>query len=143
MAESLFPFLLLGIALFLLYDLLRLWRMLTGSAVLSFIADILWWAAAAFACFSFLLAYFDGKVRVLPLIICGLGFAASYFTLGRVTKSVWEKLAKPIRRLFSSLRKKVQKVNKKVKKVLQSPFSILYNKLNIHRKSLRRKGAEK
>lgn len=143
MAESLFPFLLLGIALFLLYDLLRLWRMLTGSAVLSFIADILWWAAAAFACFSLLLAYFDGEVRVLPLLVCGLGFAASYFTLGRVTKSVWEKLAKPIRRLFSSLRKKVQKVNKKVKKVLQSPFNILYNKLNIHRKSLRRKGAEK
>lgn len=143
MAESLFAFLLLGIALFLLYDLLRLWRLLTGSVVLSFIADILWWITAAFACFSFLLAYFDGAVRVLPLLACGAGFAAGYFTLGRVTKPLWVKLSKPIRAFFSSLRKKVQKVNKKVKKVLQSPFSILYNKLYIHRKSLRRDDAEK
>ena len=143
MAESFFAFFMLGIALFLLYDILRLWRILVGSAVLSFIADILWWATAAFACFSLLLGYFDGAVRVIPIIICGVGFALGYFTLGRVTKPIWVKITKPVRRLFLSVKKKLQKFNKKVKKVLQSPFNILYNKLYIHRKPFRRKGVKK
>lgn len=134
MAEALFAFFLLGMVLFLLYDFLRLFRVLFASAVFAFFADVLWWLVVAFACFSLLLVFFDGKIRALCLLVCGAGFAGAYFTLGTVTARLWKRIALPIQKYSAKWRKKGQKNNKKVKKVLQLPFKLLYNDLNVFKK---------
>lgn len=137
MAEALFAFFLLGMVLFLFYDLLRFLRVLSASAVFAFFSDLLWWIAAAFACFSLLLVYFDGRIRVLCLLVCGAGFAGAYFTLGSVTRAIWYRIAHPLHKCIAKMKKKGQKVNKKVKKVLQLPFKLLYNKFSVFRKKSR------
>ena len=85
MVKALWAFFLLGLALFFFYDVLRFWRSVWGSGRATFLADVLWWLVAAFSCYTLFLAYTDGVIRALCLVVCGGGFACGYFTLGTLT----------------------------------------------------------
>ena len=79
MVKALLAFFLLGLALFLLYDVLRFWRSVWGSRRATFLADVLWWLVAAFSCYTLFLAYTDGVIRALCLVVCGGGFACGFY----------------------------------------------------------------
>ena len=137
MAKALFAFFLLGLALFLLYDVLRFWRSVRGSRSAAFFADMLWWLVAAFSCYTLFLAYTGGVIRTLCLAVCGGGFACGYFTLGTLTGHLWARLGERLARKRKNRRKKRKILQEKAKKLLQSPYNILYNKL--HARKCRRK----
>lgn len=132
MAESLFYFFLLGGAMFLIYDLFRLLRLLFVRVWIAFFLDFFWWVAFAFSFFSFLLVFSNGAIRSVYLIACILGFLALYFTLGTLTKQLWLKIG-------AGLRRKLKVFCAKVKKVLQLPWKLLYNKIDNFKKKRRLK----
>ena len=65
---------LLGAALGLYYDILRLPRLLTG-AFLSAVADLLFWLGAFFCLFCLGLGAGGGQLRLFMFLASGLGFA--------------------------------------------------------------------
>lgn len=139
MGKALLAFFLLGPALFLLYDVLRFWRSLWGSRRATFFADMLWWLVAAFSCYTLFLAYTGGVIRALCLVVCGGGFACGYFTLGTLTGHLWARLEERLADKRKKRRKKRKILQEKAKKLLQSPYNILYNKLNARKRKRKRK----
>lgn len=139
MVKALLAFFLLGKALFLLYDVLRFWRSVWGSRRATFLADVLWWLVAAFSCYTLFLAYTDGVIRALCLLVCGGGFACGYFTLGTLTGHLWARLGKRLAGKRNHRRKKRKILQEKAKKLLQSPYNILYNKLSARKRKRKRK----
>ena len=130
MVNALWAFFLLGLALFFFYDVLRFWRSVWGSGRATFLADVLWWLVAAFSCYTLFLAYTDGVIRALCLVVCGGGFVCGYFTLGTLTGHLWARLGE---RLAGKI------LQEKAKKLLQSPYNILYNILNARKRKRKRK----
>ena len=139
MVKALWAFFLLGVALFFFYDVLRFWRSVWGSRRATFLADVLWWLVAAFSCYTLFLAYTDGVIRALCLVVCGGGFACGYFTLGTLTGHLWARLGKRLAGKRNNRRKKRKIQKEKEKKLLQSPYNILYNKLNARKRKRKRK----
>lgn len=139
MVKALFAFFLLGTALFLLYDVLRLWRSVRVSRQAALFTDLLWWLVAAFGCYTLFLAYTDGVIRILCLVVCGGGFACGYFTLGTLTGHLWAQLGARMVCKRKKRRKKRKNRQEKAKKLLQSPYNILYNKLSVLKRRRKRK----
>ncbi len=139
MVKALWAFFLLGLALFFFYDVLRFWRSVWGSGRATFLADVLWWLVAAFSCYTLFLAYTDGVIRALCLVVCGGGFACGYFTLGTLTGHLWARLEERLANKRKKRRKKRKILQEKAKKLLQSPYNILYNKLNARKRKRKRK----
>lgn len=139
MVKALWAFFLLGMALFFFYDVLRFWRSLWGSRRATFLADVLWWLVAAFSCYTLFLAYTDGVIRALCLVVCGGGFVCGYFTLGTLTGHLWARLGERLAGKRNHRRKKRKILQEKAKKLLQSPYNILYNKLNARKRKQKRK----
>ena len=139
MVKALLAFFLLGLALFFFYDVLRFWRSVWGSRRATFLADVLWWLVAAFSCYTLFLAYTDGVIRALCLAVCGGGFACGYFTLGTLTGHLWARLGERLADKRNNRRKKRKILQEKAKKLLQSPYNILYNKLNARKRKRKRK----
>lgn len=139
MVNALWAFFLLGLALFFFYDVLRFWRSVWGSGRATFLADVLWWLVAAFSCYTLFLAYTDGVIRALCLVVCGGGFACGYFTLGTLTGHLWARLGERLAGKRNNRRKKRKILQEKAKKLLQSPYNILYNKLSARKRKRKRK----
>ena len=112
MVKALWAFFLLGLALFFFYDVLRFWRSVWGSGRATFLADVLWWLVAAFSCYTLFFAY---------------------------TGHLWARLGKRLAGKRNNRRKKRKILQEKAKKLLQSPYNILYNKLNARKRKRKRK----
>lgn len=128
MVKALWAFFLLGLALFLLYDVLRFWRSVWGSGRATFLADVLWWLVAAFSCYTLFLAYTDGVIRALCLVVCGGGFACGYFTLGTLTGHLWARQGERLAGKRNHRRKKRKSCKKKQKNYCNPP--IIYYIIN-------------
>lgn len=125
MVKALLAFFLLGVALFFFYDVLRFWRSVWGSGRATFLADVLWWLVAAFSCYTLFLAYTDGVIRALCLVVCGGGFACGYFTLGTLTGHLWARLGERLADKRKKRRKK-RKIQKEKAKNYCNPPIIYY-----------------
>ncbi len=139
MVKALFAFFLLGLGLFLFYDVLRFWRSVRRSSWVAFIADWLWWFVTAFSSYTLFLAYTNGVIRTLCLVACGCGFSCGYFTLGTLTGHLWARLGERLVRKRKKRRKKRKILQEKAKKLLQSPYNILYNKSRARERRRKRK----
>lgn len=137
--KALFAFFLLGLALFLLYDLLRFLRSICDSAGVTFALDVLWCLVAAFCCFTLYLGYTDGVIRMLCLWVCAGGFGCGYFTLGTLTSTLWASIQKRSVAKRKKRRKKREIRQEKMKKLLHSPNSILYNISTTYQRKRKRK----
>ncbi|MFR3396598.1 MAG: spore cortex biosynthesis protein YabQ [Acutalibacteraceae bacterium] len=126
MVKALWAFFLLGVALFFFYDVLRFWRSVWGSRRATFLADVLWWLVAAFSCYTLFLAYTDGVIRALCLVVCGGGFACGYFTLGTLTGHLWARLGKRLAGKRNNRRKKTENPARKSKKNYCNPHIVYY-----------------
>lgn len=113
MAENIFYAVLTGGALGLLFDFLRLPRLIFND---KFFFDFLFWIVSAFTVFCYLLIFNNGSIRMIYLLFILLGFLLVLFTLGYVTKP-----------LHIAIAKKLKKWAKSFKKVLQKLYNILYN----------------
>lgn len=75
-----------GVGLAVLYDLLRIWRILFDSGKWSvYVQDVLYGVGAALVTFLLALAVNYGEVRFYLLLGEGAGVAVYFLTLGRVT----------------------------------------------------------
>lgn len=115
MAENIFYAVLAGGALGLLFDFLRLPRLIFND---KFFFDFLFWIISAFTVFCYLLIFNSGGIRMIYLLFILLGFLLVLFTLGYVTKPI-----------HTAIAKKLKKWAKSLKKVLQKLYSIYYNKI--------------
>ncbi|MDE6862781.1 MAG: spore cortex biosynthesis protein YabQ [Eubacterium sp.] len=114
MAENIFYAVLAGGALGLLFDFLRLPRLIFND---KFFFDFLFWIISAFTVFCYLLIFNSGGIRMIYLFFILVGFLLVLFTLGYVTKP-----------LHMAIAEKLKKWSKSLKKVLQKLYNIYYNK---------------
>lgn len=115
MAESLFYAVIVGMALALLYDFFRFFRLVFND---KFFLDFIFWMISAVVTFCYLLIFNNGEIRVLYFILIFVGFVAVTLCLSCISKPVQQKLAKKIKIRLKSF-----------KKVLQNRCTIYYNKL--------------
>ncbi|MDR2655865.1 MAG: spore cortex biosynthesis protein YabQ [Oscillospiraceae bacterium] len=81
--------LILGAGLGVFYEIFRILRIaFKPNAIALFIQDVIFFAALAGATFVFLLAVNDGKPRWFLLFGEGSGFAAYYFTIGKLVSKI-------------------------------------------------------
>lgn len=123
--------LLFGMALMLLYDILRIFRhMLKHGTVLTAIEDMLYWLFCAVGIFAMLYRENDGLLRwfVLGGVAIGMALENSFISpwvvgifvkLWRIFRKFFEKVfgvvEKPGRKVFGFLKKELKKVKKAVK----------------------------
>lgn len=120
MGESLFYAVFVGAALGVLYDFLRLLRLVFND---KFFLDFLFWLVSSIIVFCYFLIFNSGALRMIYFVVILIGFLLYIFTLGYATKQLEAKLAKKLRLCL----KKVKKRLKSFKKVLQSKSIIYYN----------------
>jgi spore cortex biosynthesis protein YabQ len=148
----------MGFLLGLYYELFRIPRLILSSGRRSvFIQDVLFCLSAAVLTFLFSLAVMDGRLRFYLFLGEAIGFAAYYFTIGRlvvrfaktvidviikVWKMLWKIILAPFRFLFKLISKPLHKFinvlkeffNKLLvnfKKSLKDTRSVLYNQLKV------------
>lgn len=121
MAEAFFYAVVCGLALGIIYDLMRFLRLLFKDC---FFVDFFFWIFSSFFVFSYLLVFSQGEIRTVYFIFILSGFILVYFTLGRFTKPLQKKIAEKIRIRCKSL-----------KKQLQNTLNVLYNKLKVRNKT--------
>jgi spore cortex biosynthesis protein YabQ len=104
----------LGVFLFLLYDLLRIWRrLIPHGTVWIAIEDMVYWLISTVAVFVMLYAANDGKVRGYALggIVCGMLFYYGRFS--RLVIRINVKLLKPLcavwKKICNFFRKQLKK----------------------------------
>lgn len=136
MKESLEAFLIAGIALGALYDIIRLFRLVFAKKAAVFLLDFLFFLIASPVIFILLLSYNNGSVRVIYFTAAVLGFLIYILTVYRVT-------AVPERFIASGLRKIFKYCLKSLKKVLQNIKKLYYNIFTLSRKALQSKKKSK
>ena len=145
---GLFSAIVMGVALCLFYDLLRIFRLaVPPGKILAFFEDVLWFFVAAVVTYLVCLAKCNGEVRSYVLIGEGVGFLLCRLTVSRgimtaakpsirAVKKLARRLKNAILRFFtpiiSGLTEKIQKIlhetRKKGKKHLQTRARLLYNR---------------
>ena len=145
---GLFSAIVMGVALCLFYDLLRIFRLaVPPGKILAFFEDVLWFFVAAVVTYLVCLAKCNGEVRSYVLIGEGVGFLLCRLTVSRgimtaakpsirAVKKLARRLKNAILRFFtpiiSGLTEKIQKIlhetRKKEKKHLQTRARLLYNR---------------
>lgn len=115
MAESLFYAVIVGMALALLYDFFRFFRLVFNDR---FFLDFIFWIISAMVTFCYLLIFNNGEIRAIYFVLIFVGFASITLCLGYVSKPIQQKLAKKIKIRLKSF-----------KKVLQNRCIIYYNKI--------------
>lgn len=108
MAEPLFYAVLLGVLIGVLFDILRLPRLVFRD---KFFFDFLFWIISAIAVFCYLLIFNNGDIRAIFLLFIAMGFLLVTFTLGYVSMPVQKRLADKIRKSLKSLKKVLQKLH--------------------------------
>lgn len=114
MAENYFYAVVLGLALGVLLDIFRLFRLMIND---KFFFDFFYWIISALCVFCYLLIFNNGEVRIIYILLI---FSATVFyilTVGSLTKNA---------EIFIS--KKLRAFVKKVKKQLKSIYKLYYNK---------------
>lgn len=106
MAENIFYAVLAGGALGLLFDFLRLPRLIFNDR---FFFDFLFWIISAFTVFCYLLIFNSGAIRMIYLFFILLGFLLVLFTLGYVTKPLQQRIAEKLKKWFKKFQKSVAK----------------------------------
>ncbi len=136
MKESLEVFLLAGVGLGALYDIIRFFRLVFIKKTAVFLLDFLFFLIASPVIFILLLSYNNGSVRVIYFTALFIGFFAYIVTVYRVT-GIFE------RGIASFFRKIIKKCLKSLKKVLQNIKKLYYNIFALSRKALQSKKASK
>lgn len=89
---------LLGVGLGVCYDVFRILRVAFPlGTVVTFVEDIIYFAIAAVATFTFLLYFTQGQLRVYVLLGELLGFIVYYFTIGFVVIKISKTIVSGIR----------------------------------------------
>ena len=150
----------LGAALCLLYDLLRLVRLIRRpSTAAAFVQDVLWWSAAAISTYIVMLVLSRGAVRAYILAGEALGLVACRLTLSRFLMRLFRPLARGInsagrfirRRILApaaellskslaALVPKVKKFRVFLKNLLKRLIYLVYNPHKCRKKSSAQKG---
>ncbi|MBQ2295686.1 MAG: spore cortex biosynthesis protein YabQ [Clostridia bacterium] len=145
---GLFSAIVMGVALCLFYDLLRIFRLaVPPGKILAFFEDVLWFFVAAVVTYLVCLAKCNGEVRSYVLVGEAVGFLLCRLTVSRgimtaakpsirAVKKLARRLKNAILRFFtpiiSGLTEKIQKIlhetRKKEKKHLQTRARLLYNR---------------
>lgn len=143
-----------GAALCLVYDLIRAVRANTAKRkILETAVDIVYWIAAAFATFLFLLARTNGEIRGYAIAAEFAGFIVMRKTMSRLIfpalsfvartafrlfgavrhalKAVFDKISVFSSRLFRKIAEIAKNVIKSIKKLLKNISGMLYTKKNI------------
>lgn len=150
----------LGFLLGAYYDVFRVFRLALKSGKRAlFLQDVFFFASAAVVTFLFALAVTDGQLRFYLFGGEGAGFAAYYFTIGRLVMRfagaviravlrgwhlLWTAVCFPFRMLWRPLRPFMKKTETAVQKILRKPAGflkkglkqargVLYNQLNRRR----------
>ncbi len=136
-----------GVALCLLYDLLRLIRYARRpSTPVAFIQDVAWWVAATLVTGVILLVRCNGEIRFFVLINMAIGFFVCRLTLSviilklgqpiiafikRCCNAIVQGVFRPFTRMLtqtgSNLLKKLKNFVKKAKKLLKHCVNVVYN----------------
>ncbi len=127
MIEMIIVALLFGLAFGFIYDFFKLINCLFVSSAVTFVTDVLFSLVFALGTFCFFIAFNDGKIRVLPIIIEFCGFFAYRASIGMVISRFIGAICKGIRKCTYFVVKKVNSFVKNVKKVLQTGYKVLYN----------------
>ena len=135
MGESLFYAVLVGAALGLFYDFLRLFRLVLND---KFVLDFFFWLVSSIVVFCYFLIFNSGALRMINFIAVFIGFLLYIFTLGYATKQLETKLAKKLRLGLKKMKKRL----KSFKKVLQSKRIIYYNIIANMKKHFSRKSKD-
>lgn len=114
MAENYFYAVVLGLALGVLLDIFRLFRLMIND---KFFFDFVYWIISALCVFCYLLIFNNGEVRVIYILLIFFATVFYILTIGSVTKNA---------EIFIS--KKIRSFVKKVKKQLKSIYNLYYNK---------------
>lgn len=114
MAENYFYAVVLGLALGVLLDIFRLFRLMIND---KFFFDFVYWIISALCVFCYLLIFNNGEVRVIYILLIFFATVFYILTIGSVTKNAEIFISKNIRSFV-----------KKVKKQLKSIYNLYYNK---------------
>lgn len=145
---GLFSAIVMGVALCLFYDLLRIFRLaVPPGKILAFFEDVLWFFVAAVATYLVCLAKCNGEVRSYVLVgeavgflLCRLTVSRGIMTAAKPSIRAAKKLARRVKNailrflmpIISRLTEKTQKflheTRKKGKKHLQTGVRLLYNR---------------
>ena len=112
----------MGLVFGVIYDVFRLFRVFTkGRTAAVFIEDILFWTVCAFICYSFMLIFTHGTVRIYVVLAAMSGFYVYQKTVGKLTALLFRCLYKPVFLLKKSLKRIFAKIiSKNTKKLEQN-----------------------
>lgn len=122
---------LFGIALMLLYDVLRVFRrMIKHGTIFMAVEDVFYWALCAVGIFAMLYQENDGLLRWFVLVGVAVGmllenslispfvvrvFVRIFGTLQKIIGKILRVLTRPLKKVFIFFRKQLKKVKKAIK----------------------------
>ncbi len=140
--------LLLGVAMCMVYDILRALHKVSVKGFFEvLLSDLLFWCLWALITFSFLVLRCKGEVRGYVLFGQAVGFVAARLTVSRVVFPFFTACLRFFSRIFTAFGKKlhgllriveknIKKSLKYLKKCLQHILKLLYNQLKIRPKKV-------
>ena len=117
--------LLLGIAFWFFYEILKLIRILFNiKKVLLILIDLLFMIVSSIATYLFALAFLNGSVRVFIVFGISLSFFITHFTIGKYFDKLFIKSICIFKKFFNKIINLFKKIIKKLLKIL---YNVLYN----------------
>lgn len=113
MAERCFYAVVLGLALGLLLDIFRFFRLTVND---KFFFDFFYWIISAICVFCYMIIFNNGEIRAGYILLIFVAVVFYILTIGSVTKKV-----------EVNVTKKLKSVAKKIKKQLKSLYNLYYN----------------
>lgn len=143
---------LLGFVLGAVYDVFRIFRVITRSGrVTVFVLDIIYWLICASATFAFLLLQNEGKLRSLIIISEVAGAALYYYTIGTIVikkttaasssvkrhaRAATAAIARPIRRFGRAAGFNIMKKGHAAGSFIKKENKLLEIRLKVYRKMM-------
>ena len=116
---------LLGVSLWLFYEIFKLFRALFNiRGLMLFIFDLLFMIISSITTYFFALAFLNGSVRVFIVFGISLSFFITHFTIGKYFDKLLIKLICVFKKFFNKIINLFKKIIKKLLKIL---YNILYN----------------
>lgn len=116
---------LLGVSLWLFYEIFKLFRALFNiRGLMLFIFDLLFMIISSITTYLFALAFLNGSVRVFIVFGISLSFFITHFTIGKYFDKLLIKLICVFKKFFNKIINLFKKIIKKLLKIL---YNVLYN----------------
>lgn len=121
MAENCLYAVVLGLALGLLLDIFRFYRLTFND---KFFFDFFYWIISAICIFCYMIIFNNGEIRTGYVLLIFAAIVLYILTIGSLTKKA-----------EICVTKKLKSIVKKIKKQLKSLFNLYYNNREIRKKS--------